>query len=371
MLVSHQPQRDDPARRAATSESEAGRRPAFLSTAIASDGERSLAFAVMLFSTIIFVAAAPFARVPLAPLWAFIPIYQSALALNDLVTAVLLFAQFRVLRSRALLVLACGYLFTTGMVGVHLLSFPGLFSPIGLLGAGPQTTAWLYMYWHGGFPLFVIAYAWLKHDMRDPGLPAPHVGTTLFVGILGVAAAVVGLVSARNDRPCAAARDHAGQRLYVCNDRGGFDGVVAERHRAPRAVDAAPPLHARRLADGGDVCLDLRYRAERGPQRRTLRPRLLCRPHLWSAGRDFRPGRAALPNRRAQFPARAAARCGAGRTPARKRAAPAHLRDFARSDPHYRPAGPFPPGQPERDDHPRLRAVGNDRPPRDRLRPSR
>ena len=193
MLVSHPPQRDDPARRAATSESEAGRRPAFLSTAIASGGERSLAFAVMLFSTIIFVAAAPFARVPLAQLWAFIPIYQSALALNDLVTAVLLFAQFRILRSRALLVLACGYLFTTGMVGVHLLSFPGLFSPTGLLGAGPQTTAWLYAFWHGGFPLFVIAYAWLKHDMRDPGLPAPHVGTTLFIGTLGVAAAIVGL----------------------------------------------------------------------------------------------------------------------------------------------------------------------------------
>src|SRR5262249_32711511 len=34
----------------------------------------------------------------------------------------------------------------------------------GLLGAGPQTTAWLYFLWHGAFPLFVIAYALLKDE---------------------------------------------------------------------------------------------------------------------------------------------------------------------------------------------------------------
>jgi signal transduction histidine kinase/CheY-like chemotaxis protein len=39
------------------------------------------------------------------------------------------------------------------------LSFPGLFSPAGLIGSGPQTTAWLYFLWHGGFPVFVAGYA--------------------------------------------------------------------------------------------------------------------------------------------------------------------------------------------------------------------
>jgi len=29
---------------------------------------------------------------------------------------------------------------------VHALTFPGLFAPAGLLGAGPQSTAWLYMF---------------------------------------------------------------------------------------------------------------------------------------------------------------------------------------------------------------------------------
>ena len=86
-------------------------------------------------------------------IWAFIPSYQSALATNDLITAVLLYAQFGLLRSRALLLLAAGYLFTALMAVVHMLTFPGLFAPTGLLGATPQSTAWLYMFWHGGFPL--------------------------------------------------------------------------------------------------------------------------------------------------------------------------------------------------------------------------
>jgi len=47
---------------------------------------------------------------------------------------------------------------------VHALTFPGPFAPSGLLGAGPQSTAWLYMCWHGGFPVFVVAYALCKQN---------------------------------------------------------------------------------------------------------------------------------------------------------------------------------------------------------------
>ena len=134
----------------------------FLSTVPAGRRERRLAFAVLLVSGAIFLALAPFATRPLGQVWAFIPIYESALVINDLVTAVLLFGQFSILRSRALQVLASAYLFTALMTIAHALTFPGLFAPTGLLGAGPQSTAWLYMFWHAGFPLLVIAYARLE-----------------------------------------------------------------------------------------------------------------------------------------------------------------------------------------------------------------
>jgi diguanylate cyclase (GGDEF)-like protein len=139
-------------------------RPLFLSALPAGRGDRRFALAIVLLSTVIFVAAAPFAKVPLASSLTFLPIYQSILVTNDVITAVLLFGQFGILHSRALLVLASGYLFSALMGVSHLLSFLGVFALTGLLGAGSQTTAWLYFLWHGIFSLLVLAYALLKTD---------------------------------------------------------------------------------------------------------------------------------------------------------------------------------------------------------------
>jgi signal transduction histidine kinase len=83
---------------------------------------------------------------------------------NDLVTSTILFAQYSTVPSRAFLVLANGYLFTALIVIPQALTFPGGFAPAGLLGAGPQTPAWLYVFWHLGSPVAMLAYACLKGD---------------------------------------------------------------------------------------------------------------------------------------------------------------------------------------------------------------
>ena len=146
----------------------------FLLNQAADRSQRRRAGAVLILSVLLFGAMVPFVRMPLGKLPAFIPMYESALLINDTITAVLLFGQYRILRSRALMVLACAYLFTALMTAVHALTFPGVFAPTGLLGAGPQTTASLYMFWHAGFPLFVLAYAGMKrHEgRRGAGTPA-------------------------------------------------------------------------------------------------------------------------------------------------------------------------------------------------------
>ena len=89
---------------------------------------------------------------------AFIPSYEAALFFIDPITAVLLFDQFIRVRTAGVLFLAAGYLFDAFIIVPHALSFPGAFAPTGLLGAREQTTAWLYVFWHGGFSLFVICY---------------------------------------------------------------------------------------------------------------------------------------------------------------------------------------------------------------------
>jgi len=168
-------------------------RPVFLSTLPAGRAERGMALAVVLVSAAGFILTVPLAQVRLSPVWAFIPVYQSALVVNDLITAVLLLGQFAILRSRALLVLGGAYLFTALMAAVHGLTFPGLFSPTGLLGAGPQTTAWLYMFWHGGFPLCVGAYALLEGEGRPAARLKGHPGVAILAAGAVVLAAVCGL----------------------------------------------------------------------------------------------------------------------------------------------------------------------------------
>ena len=166
-------------------------RSVFLSTLPATSRDRKAAIAVVGVSSVLFACAVPFAGVPLTPVPAFVASYQSALAVNDLITAILLFSQFAILRSHALLLLASGYLFTTAAAIVHGLTFPGLFAPAGLLNAGPQTTVWLYMIWHGGFPLLVLGYALLKDS--DGG--AKIRGST-GAAILGSVIAVIVTISA-------------------------------------------------------------------------------------------------------------------------------------------------------------------------------
>lgn len=163
-------------------------RQSFVSTVAATPGARRLAVIVTALSLLVFLAVVPHAARPLTKVWAFIPIYQSALAINDLMTAVLLFGQFSILRTRGLLALACGYLFTACMAILHMLSFPGLFTPSGLISHSTQTTVWLYMMWHSGFPLLVLAYTWL-----DTSRVAGGTGRPLLSGVAATLAVALGL----------------------------------------------------------------------------------------------------------------------------------------------------------------------------------
>lgn len=156
----------------------------FLSDQAAGRSECRFAAAIVVCSTLVFLNVVPFAKLPLTPVPAFIPIYQSALLINDLITVVFLLGQSQFSRGKALTVLAGGYLFTALMSTAHALTFPGLFSPAGLLDAGPQTTAWLYMFWHGGFPLFVIAYAYCGYEQpRHAGVLTPLMAAIVFAGV--------------------------------------------------------------------------------------------------------------------------------------------------------------------------------------------
>jgi hypothetical protein len=115
---------------------------------------------------------------------AFVPVLVALLFVNDFITATLLLGQFSTVRSPALLLIANAYLFTGVMAVLFALTFPGQFSPTGLLGAGLQSSAWIYNFWHYGFPVAVIGYAMLLG--AGPTKTLPH-GSTPFAIALSVA----------------------------------------------------------------------------------------------------------------------------------------------------------------------------------------
>jgi PAS domain S-box-containing protein len=184
-------------------------RSGFLSTLPATQRDRTAALAVVGVSSLLFALAVPFAGIPLTPVPAFVGSYQSALAVSDVITAVLLLSQFLVLRTRALLLLSTGYLFTAAAAVVYALIFPGLFAPTGLLGAGPQTAAWFYVIWHGGFPLFMLAYAWLKEPDGGSRIrgPAHRAIAGCGLGVLVAMIALVWIVTVQHDQLAVLQRD--------------------------------------------------------------------------------------------------------------------------------------------------------------------
>jgi signal transduction histidine kinase len=126
--------------------------------------QRRSAFAVASVLLLGFAILAPFGGVPLPQMVAFIPSFDTAIFVTDFITSVMLFAQFSIFRTRAILVLANGYLFASLFVLPHAVSWPAAFSPTGLLGGGLQNTAWLYVFWHTGFPAALLIYVWLRDE---------------------------------------------------------------------------------------------------------------------------------------------------------------------------------------------------------------
>jgi signal transduction histidine kinase len=181
--------------------------PARLSVASvpATPGQRRAALA---FSVGIACAALLIAYVGLIPLPrsdGFIPAVQGVIAAIEFITAVLLFAQYATEHSRALLVLAAGYLFTTVIVVAHTMTFPGAFTPSGLLGAGPQTAAWLYVVWHVALPAAAWGYALLKRRPLAPAgidaTPAVAIRRTVLLVVPAAALLTWGAVAVSDSLP--------------------------------------------------------------------------------------------------------------------------------------------------------------------------
>ena len=117
-----------------------------------STGQRLVVAAVTVTAIIVTtLAILPFAgrQLPVVP--PFLPMYATTVCLIEGLTAYFLIIQFRASGAAFLGGLAGAYGYVAIMVPLQLAVFPGMFSPTGLFGAGPQSAIWLWVLWHAGF----------------------------------------------------------------------------------------------------------------------------------------------------------------------------------------------------------------------------
>jgi diguanylate cyclase (GGDEF)-like protein len=136
----------------------------------ATPGHRKRAIVACLLIALVTAALIPVSSIRLPNIPAFLPAYQTVLITAYLITAYLIFGFYRANRLVSLLYLCAGCIYTAVILVVQFLSIPNLLIPERATIGGPQTTIWLWCFWHIGPPLAIFGYAlseWLR-----PGLLA-------------------------------------------------------------------------------------------------------------------------------------------------------------------------------------------------------
>jgi signal transduction histidine kinase len=166
--------------------------PLIIANMPATGQQKAVAVGVGLLLIVAAAVIAPFAHVQLARVDAFIPVLQTSLCVADLITAVLLFAQYSIQPQRALLALASGYICSGSFAFLQTLAFPGGYAPAGLIGDGPNSPAWIYVLWHTTFPAAILVYA-LSKDATGSSRPGRAAITAIAITIACVLVVIAGL----------------------------------------------------------------------------------------------------------------------------------------------------------------------------------
>jgi signal transduction histidine kinase len=141
-----------------------------------------------------------YARLPLSRINVFLPVTSAILVTGNTITATMLFAEGHVLRSRPLLVLGAGYLYTGLMLVARAMTFPGAFAPHGLLGADANTAIWLSTASLVGLPIAIILYLRLSRLVDEPlAQPPSRSPLSLYVIVPVVAAILLTLLATASE----------------------------------------------------------------------------------------------------------------------------------------------------------------------------
>src|ERR1700676_4991668 len=123
-----------------------------------SQRDRILALWVAGVAVILTVASVPIARLPVGEIVSFLPAVYAVAIFAELLTAFLLWNQYRASGHPPIAILALAYVGTAVLGSEYVVTFPHAFAEH-FLGAGSQTAIWLYFVGHVFFATYIILFA--------------------------------------------------------------------------------------------------------------------------------------------------------------------------------------------------------------------
>ena len=130
-----------------------------IATAPASPADRLTAAWISAAILACFAAVLPLSDLRLSTTAAFVPAVLSAAIVAEILTALLLFVQYRIARQSKLALLSLAYASSAVLIAFYMLTFPRVFSEMGLFGSTLQTAAWLAIAERETFIVLLIAFA--------------------------------------------------------------------------------------------------------------------------------------------------------------------------------------------------------------------
>lgn len=118
------------------------------------------------------IALIPISGIQLVNVPGFLAAHQTAIIAAYFIAAYLIFAFYRANHALSSLYLCCGCLYAGAVLLVESFSFPSSFAPQGMLPGGPQSTVWLWYFWHAALPISIALYA--LSEWLCPGYVAVH-----------------------------------------------------------------------------------------------------------------------------------------------------------------------------------------------------
>jgi len=164
--------------------------------------ERQIALSIGIGALVAVILMTPFGHIPAGPSSPIVTLVYTAYVAAASLTAWLLRHQFRSSGYVPLALLGIAHGYGALLIAPYLLTFPHVFAPGGLLGAGPQTAAWLWVLAHAGFICLAFLYVAAEHfygrSHNRPGA-AEFIRASAAAALVG-ATTIIAVTTVHSDR---------------------------------------------------------------------------------------------------------------------------------------------------------------------------